>query len=253
MKLICKMLVLMFSVSMLSGCFVTYVEMPDLKLVSKDYPKPDEATNLSFALAEPDLKIKVDLTSTANSGLMERIRYNANKVACFITPEAQKILLSKGFTITEKFQSYNAMTFTQKRNTSALFYPEIVIDIEEKSQLEIVQLLMVRDQKIKGRIQINAKVNIIMLEPLSGEKLWVKSIPVTGYDEPVVYQFNQYAGTELNGVSVPEDLVPIADKIDKMLSAISQEVLDATAKYVEKSEFEFLNSDIVKLKGIKRY
>jgi hypothetical protein len=252
MKFIYKLIVIMISVSMLSGC-VTYVGMPDLVLVSKDYPKPDEVTNLSFALAEPDLRIRVDLTSTASSGLMERIRYDANKVACFITPEAQKILLSKGFTITEKFQSYNAMTFTQKRNTSALFYPEIIIDIEEKSQLETIQILMFKSANIKGRMQINAKVNIIMLEPLSGEKLWVKSIPVTGYDEAVIYQPMQYAGTELNGVSVPEDLVPIADKIDKMLSAISQEVLEATAKYVERHEFEFLNSDIVKLKGIKRY
>lgn len=252
MKRIYKLIIIMISVSMLSGC-VTYVEMPDLKLVSKDYPKPDEVTNLSFALAEPDLRIRFDLTSTANSGLMERIRYDANKVACFITPEAQKILLSKGFTITEKFQSYNSMTFTQKRNTSALFYPEIIIDIEEKSQLETIQILMFRSANIKGRLQINAKVNIIMLEPLSGEKLWVKSIPVTGYDEAVIYQPMQYAGSELNGTAVPEDLAPIAAKIDSMLATIAQDVLEATAKYVEKHEFEFLNSDIVKLKAIKRY
>src|ERR1044072_6543105 len=135
MKQIYRLIFIMVSVSMLSGC-VKYVEMDDLKLDTKTYPKPDEVSNLSFALAEPDMKIKFDLTSTANSGLAERIRHDANKVSCFLTDEAQKILLSKGFTITEKFQSDDAMTFTQKRNTSALFYPEIIIDIEEKSQLE---------------------------------------------------------------------------------------------------------------------
>lgn len=252
MKCIYRLIVIMISVSVLSGC-VTYIDMADLKLDTKNYPKPDEASNLSFALAEPDLKIKFDLTSTANSGLAERIRHDANKVACFLTAESQKILLSKGFTITETFQSHNAMTFTQKRNTSALFYPEIIIDIEEKSQLETLQVLMFRSDQIKGRLQINAKVNIIMLEPLSGEKLWVKSIPVTGFDEVVSYKPYQYAGAELNGIAVPEDLVPIAAKIDAMITTISQDVLEATNKYVEKHEFEFLNTDIVKLKGIKRY
>ena len=252
MKCVFKLIVIMIMVSMFSGC-VKYVDMPDLKLDTKNYPKPDEVSSLSFALAEPDMKIKFDFTSTANSGLAERIKHDANKVSCFMTAEAEKILLSKGFTITEKFQSHNAMTFTQKRNTSALFYPEIIIDIEEKSQLETLQVLMFKSEKIKGRLEINAKVNIIMLEPLSGEKIWVKSIPVTGFDESVVYKPYQYGGSELNGIAVPEDLVPIAAKIDTMINTISLDVLEAMAKYVERHEFEFLNTDIVKLKGIKRY
>lgn len=252
MKCIYKLIVVLVSVFMLSGC-VTYVEMPDLNLVAKNYPKPDETSKLSFALAEPDMKIRFALTSTANSGLSERIRHDANKVSCFLTAESQKIILSKGFTITDTFPSLNAMTFTQKRNTSALFYPEITIDIEEKSQLEILQALMFQSQDIKGRLQINAKVNIIMLEPLSGEKIWVKSIPVAGFDESVAYKPYQYAGAELNGIAVPQDLEPIAAKIDSMIATISQEVLEATSKYVEKQEFEFLNADIVRLKGIKRY
>ena len=252
MTYIYKMVVIMVSVFMLSGC-VKYVEMGDLKLDTKNYPKPEEVSNLSFALAQPDMKIKFDLTSTANSGLAERIKHDANKVSCFLTAESQKILLSKGFTITDTFQSLNAMTFTQKRNTSALFYAEIVIDIEGKSQLETLQVLMFSSENIKGRMQINAKVNIIMLEPLSGEKLWVKSIPVAGFDEAVTYKPYQYAGSELNGIAVPEDLAPIAAKIDAMLTTISQDVLEATVKHVEKQEFEFLNTDIVKLKGIKRY
>lgn len=252
MKYSCKLIVILFSVTMLSGC-IKYVDMADLRLVSKNYPKAEEVSNLSFALAEPDLKIKYALTGTTMSGLSERIKHDANKVACFMTDEAERILLSKGFTITDKFQSYNSMTFTQKRNTSALFYPEIVIDIEEKAQREILSAPFVHKETIKGRLEINAKVSIIMLEPLSGEKLWVKSIPVSGLDEVVEYTPYQYIGTQLNGIAVPEDLVPIATKIDALVTTISQDVLEATAKYVEKHEFEFLNSDIVKLKGIKRY
>lgn len=252
MKHLIALILVLVAGSMISGC-ASYVELSDLKLVAKNYPKPDEVSNLSFALAEPELKIRYNLTTTANSGLSERIKYDVNKVSCFLTDEEQKILLSKGFTITDTFQSYNAMTFTQKRNTSALFYPEIAIEIEEKSQLERISAPFYSKHEIKGRLQINAKVNIIMLEPLSGEKLWVKSIPVTGFDEPVTYKPEEYDRSALNSYTVPEDLAPIAVKIDNMITTISQDVLEATAKYVERHEFEFLNADIIRLKGIKRY
>jgi hypothetical protein len=247
-----RLLVLMLAVFMLSGC-TKYVNMADLKLVTKNYPKPEEPSKLSFALAEPDLKIKIAVSNTATSGLVERIKYIGAKTGCFMTAESEKILLSKGFTITETFESYNAMTFTQKRNTSALFYPEIIIDMEEKSQREHLSAPFYSKDTIKGRLEVNAKVSIVMLEPLSGEKIWVKSIPVTGLDEIVEYKPELYIGTELNGIAVPEDLVPIATKIDAMFTKISEDVLEATNKYVEQHEFEFLNTDIVKLKGIKRY
>lgn len=247
-----KLLVLMIAILLVSGC-VKYVDMPDLKLEAKNYPKPEEVSSLSFALAEPDIRVKLALSNTATSGLVERIKHVSYKAGCFMTAEAEKILLSKGFTITETFESYNAMTFTQKRNTSALFYPEILIDIQEKSQRKIIDAPFYNKQTIQGRLEINAKVNIVMLEPLSGERLWVKSIPVGDFSEPVEYLAYQYAGNQLNGIAVPEDLVPIAEKLDRMMTSISQDVLEATAKYVEKHEFEFLNADIVKLKGIKRY
>jgi hypothetical protein len=165
----------------------------------------------------------------------------------------EKVLLSKGFTITDIFTNYNDMTFTQKRNTSALFYPEIDIEIEEKSQHETVQFLFLKDHSIKGRMEIRARVNIVMLEPLSGEKLWIKSLPVSDVDEIVVYEPAQYGGPQLNGYLVPENLQPIAATIDDMFKSISEEVLVATNKYVERQEFEFLNTDIERLKQIKRY
>ena len=45
----------------------------------------------------------------------------------------------------------------------------------------------------------------------------------------------------------------IADKLDNMFEDISASVIHATEKYVERNEFEFLNEDIAKLKGLKRY
>ena len=219
--------------------------MPDLNLAVQDYPKPEEVSNLSFALAEPHIKIHTEMSSTATSGLIDRIKQDTKDVACYLNDEINKILLSKGFTITSHFQSYNHMTFTQKRNTSALFYPEIIISIEESS--------MRTGARIAGLMRIDATVNIVMMEPLSGEKLWVKSLPIEEMDEQVRYSFGQYGGQRLDGHYVPKNLKAIAAKVDRLFEEISAEVIDATEKYVERQEFECLNEDIKRLKGIKRY
>ena len=252
MKMIRLCLIALITMLILSGC-MNYVMMPDLTLGSKNYPKPEDISSLSFALAQPSITVATDLTRTANGGLIDRIKNDTSKVSCHLTGEVQKILLSKGFTITDTFDSYNDMTFTQKRNTSALFYPEIRIDIDEKSQLDTWSFLIFGGRNINGRMEINATVNIVMLEPLSGEKLWIKSLPVKGIDDLVHYTPAIYGGPQLNGVAVPQNLQPIAGKIDNMFEQISKEVLLATNKYVERSEFEFLNKDIERLKQIKRY
>ena len=246
------LLLLLITVLCLSGC-VSYVQMPDIALEQKNYPKPEDVSNLSFAMAQPEIKVTTNLTNTTTSGLFERVKYDTNKVSGYLTKEVQKVLLSKGFTITNTYESYNNMTFTQKRNTSALFYPQVDIQIDEKSLWEHMRFLVFSNTSIKGRINVNATVNIIMLEPLSGEKLWIKSIPITGLDESVLYSPELYGGPELTGSYVPEELKPIAVKIDSMYQLIALEIVNATKKYVERNEFEFLNSDISKLKGIKRY
>jgi len=236
-----------------SGCGVKYVEMPDLNLKVQNYPTPEEISNLSFALAEPSITIKTGLSSTTHSGLIERLKEDTNKVACYLNDEIHKILISKGFTITSVFQSYDHMTFTQKRNTSALFFPQIVFEIHEKSQLEILQILVYTGKKIRGRLEADVTVNIVMLEPLSGEKIWVKSLPIEEIDEHIEYKPERYGGPDLNGFVVPEDLVFIAETMDKVFEEIGDQVVKATESYVEVSEFEFLNQDIGKLKKIKRY
>lgn len=237
----------------LTGCSTKYVEMPDLNLTQKNYPSPEEISNLSFALAEPYIKVNTALTTTTDSGLIERVKNDTKRISCYLNDEINKILLSKGFTITDRFQSPNHLTFTQKRNTSALFYPEIVIEVTEKSQLELTKFLFFQSQSVKGRLQIDAIVNIVMMEPLSGEKIWVKSLPIEEINDNVIYKPNRYGGPSLNGFAVPLNLEEIADKVDNMFEEISESVIYATEKYVEKNEFEFLNDDIIKLKGIKRY
>lgn len=236
----------------LSGC-VSYVEMPDIALIEKAFPKPEEVSELSFALTQPEIIIKTNISNTLTTGLFDRAKYDAEKVNCYLTGELEKILISKGFTITDVFESHNNMTFTEKRNTSAIFYPEITIEIEEKGQTVNSSFLFFDSYTNKSRLKIDASIKIVMKEPLSNEKLWIKSLPVTDVDQNISYTPAIYGGIELNGSFVPKPLGSIAGIIDGLVEKIAAEVVNSTEKYVEREEFEFLNTDIEKLKKIKRY
>jgi len=234
-----------------TGCSESYTPLPSLNLKSKNYPNPEEISTLSFALAKPNFKVHTTLSHTLSAAFKEHMKYNTEKIACHLTEEINKIILSKGFTITQTFRSYNDMTFTQKRNTSALFFPEIIIDVEEKTLTDYIDNA---PSSTNGDIMVSARVNIIMLEPLSGEKIWVKSIPVDEISTPIQYLPNYEYGKGQSGAhTVPEELYPIAIELDNFFLKINDDVIEATNKYVEQNEFEFLNDDIKRLKGIKRY
>lgn len=236
-----------------SGCGAKkrYAQLEDLHLESRNYPNPKKISNLSFALVNPVFEIKSSLSKTLTDAFKKRLQYDAEHISCQLTDELHKIILSKGFTITQIFRSYNDMTFTEKRNTSALFYPEVIIEIEENSMGNYKKRTLL---EARGEVTISARVNIVMLEPLSKEKIWLKSVPVKKFSVDVHYKpIYKFGASTATAKSVPINLEPVMTKIDRYLEKIYIAIIEATDKYVERDEFEYLNDDIKRLKGIKRY
>lgn len=251
----------------LTGCVeeIKHARMKDIYLVHKNYPQPIAQNNLSFAYAEPELTVVAEISDELKNGLYERLKYNSKNIACHLNGELDKIILSKGFTITDRFRSLQYMTFTEKRNTTALFYPDIKVKIVEKSDIENIST---GEFTTSGTLEIDAEVNIIMIEPMSKEKIWIKSIPVQEITDSFQYNNAFWAGpygsrlirnTEYYKVGrgqkhdVPENLSDIAKKIDGFFEEIDEKIIESTMRFVDAEEFAFLNSDIRKLKTIKRY
>lgn len=262
-----KMFAVSASLLVLTGCVkqLQLVRMNEVHLINKNYPQENENNNLSFAYAEPEVNIIVEVSSELKNGLMERIEYVGGRVKCHLNDELDKIILSKGFTITDRYRSLRYMTFSEKRNTTALFYPEIKIRIVEQSDLDNTSMGRFNTA---GTLEINADVNIVMREPMSGEIIWIKSIPVQEVSDSFQYDNAFWAGpygkdmmlnTQYYRVgrgqkhNVPENLKVIGEKIDAILEEVDKKIIDATIHFVEAEEFSFLNTDIKKLKKLNRY
>lgn len=267
MRTLCRLSIYLIVLTSLMGCIkeLKQVRMNEVDLIQRNYPQEDVVNELSFAYAEPELVVITDLSDELMGGLRERIKYSGYRIACHLNSELDKIILSKGFTISDRYKSLRYMTFSEKRNTTALFYPEIKIRISEKSEISSRGPSKFHTS---GTLEIDADVNIVMREPMSNEIIWIKSIPVEEIVDSFQYENAFWAGAYgermiLNSQffrvgrgqkhHVPENLTEIAAKIDGFFEGIDRKIVEATLRFVEAEEFTFLNTDIKKLKKLNRY
>jgi len=234
--------------SLLTGCGTSFVSVSPLELKKVNYPVTDTNKDLAFAIAKPQFVIKTKISTDLSRGLDTRLQYDVNEIACHLTGEIQKMLVSRGIDVTETFESKNDMTFTQKRETTALLYPVITIELQQHTNSRVAGRVV---ENTSGEIQVKATTKLVMLEPLSGEKIWIKNI--SNKKQSVTINYPGYLRQNSSPFQVQDTIVQVAKNIDNLLMKIDNEILKNVDKFVTKEEFVFLNDDIKKLKNIKRY
>jgi hypothetical protein len=233
-----------------------FTTLEQIELPSKDYEmKRKKSIDLSFATINPILTINFNASNDLKNSLMKRLQNDVNKLSCKIPTEIKKILISKGISVSDNYWSRNDMTFSQKRDTSTLFYPAIEIYIDQNSVDVLRKVDNSRTKKIKtvGTLEISAKVELVSLEPLSGEKIWLKSLPLKRKKIKTNISYDGSLKRSTNIFKVDTKAVVVAEELDALIVEIYNKILEGVDKYVDYEEFMLLNKDIVKIKNIKRY
>lgn len=236
------------ALALLTGCGTSFVSMKPLELSKDEYAQTDSEKGISFAIARPQLMIKTKMSPDLERGLNRRLQYDANTLSCHLTAEIERMLVARGITITNVFESRNDMTFTQKKETTALLYPVITINLLQESNTVYQEG---HATSTNGDMKIRVDAGIVMLEPLSGEKVWIKH--VYAGKKSLLINYNGFIENNPSPFKIQTNVKAIADNIDSLLVEIDNQLLAAVSKHVTKEEFKYLNDDIKKLKGIKRY
>jgi len=238
--------------TLFAGCgSTTYVTLKPLELQKNSYTKASKASALTFALSEANFSIKSSLSRDLTYALTTRLEHNAGRINCHFKSEFNKILSSKGFSISSTFKNYEEMTYTQKRDTSALFIPEIEIRISEQSISNYYKGIKTGSS---GIVTSDVKLNIMMIEPLTGEKIWIKSMDPQHLSVSIKYDSIQKRRSSLNAqASIPVSLEPLMHKIDELFVQIDSSVLQTAYQDIVQAEIEAMKNDIDELKHLKRY
>ena len=255
-----KIILILLTSILFFGCsskeVSAYSTLKQIELPSKNYSSSrSKDAKLSFATINPMLNINFNVSKELQKALVRRLKNNFNRLSCKMPTEIKKILISKGITVTDNYWNRSDMTFSQKRDTSTLFYPVIQIDIEQNT---LDTMRQVDDEKAKktktiGKLYITTKVELISLEPLSGEKIWLKSLPIKRKNFTIDIAYDGELKASSNGFSVDRKVENITEEIDSLTIEIYNKIIEGVDKYVDYDEFIFLNKDIEKIKNIKRY
>jgi hypothetical protein len=144
------------------------------------YPASEAtASDVTIAIVRP-----VDATGLVNAGQMGTLYVqNAMAFNTAMAAQFQELLNKKGFKQTGPFDDLNSMTFIDKRGADLVLTPQVGITIATPPEKMEQQDTLFGTRpgviyKSFGPCTASGFVSFILVEPLSGEKLWVKKVDV---------------------------------------------------------------------------
>lgn len=235
-------------IMLLSGCGQKFADVGTVQFKQNSYPSAEQMSPTHFAIAKPDILIKANLSMDMHNAVDRRLSYLSDELACNLMREFQKAIVSKGITISDKFSSRSDMTFSQKKNTTAIVIPIIQLSLAQSS---ISDYEDGRQEFTSGNLSLTIKVRLEMIEPLSGEKIWIKDLPLKENSTNINYC--GYLMQISNPMMAENQMAENIKYLDNLVYSVYDQILEAVNKYIDREEFEYLADDIKNLKNRSTY
>jgi len=165
----------------------------------------------------------------------------------------QQMLSSRGFTTRGPFGSYEELTYPDKKGSDLVLEPtlELTFDLVSHKPLEHVVLLGTNYYTMNGEVAIAGRVTLSILESLSKERMWFKSIDIprevitfTGEDQ---YQ----APSSRPDPSDPGIIKSPATS--KALESIYAKIMQTAWTYLDPEEMRLIKKQAEEIKKKKIY
>ena len=166
-----------------------------------------------------------------------------------------ELLSAKGFNVTGPFDSVDNMTFPEKKGADFVLYPEVDVALSQTVTLKgVVQdgnEFTGYDSKndCELTLSIGGNVLIVVKEPLSGEKMWMKRVEIVGGQSQTIAYKTASADVACTAALSREGQNAKA----KLLEDAFKAVMTALDKYVTGEEFQMLKTQATELREKKAY
>lgn len=219
------------------------------KTFSFDY-KPLTADSLGSAhmtLALVDPNYANDFTY-GQSELFRRFRESMGK-------DIEEIVISNGFTLKGPYDSFDEMVYNDKKNV------DLVIEIEIKpeftgSEGRLIPLVPgVSDTKYRysGKLSMVGKINLVGIEPLTEEKVWVKSLEIPPITDMTIATSYYYPKSTIEDEKQVVEDPAVYNVVGEALKSDYHAIMKEIETYLDPNEFNSLKNQIKELKKKKEY
>ncbi|RMG69652.1 MAG: hypothetical protein D6722_09835 [Bacteroidetes bacterium] len=241
----------LFAVFMWAASGSSKVASEAMRAPNFAYSPPNEGSaadnGITFAIIAPSY------TNMKNAG--EPFRSFSNS----LESETLEALTTKGYSIRGPYASRDEMVYSDKEACDLALFIEI--ELEGTPKTGGFKRYQMADDKIgvrfvEGTLALYGKVNLTAMEPLSGEKMWAKSVSIP---ERVTREFTseRYYMGDMNF----EDIVKlavlakagdanVANPLTEVLEESFDDIMSQIWRHLDPREFERMMPKIKKLKGM---
>lgn len=159
----------------------------------------------------------------------------------------EELMTAKGFSIRGPFVNRDEMVYGDKKNSDLAFHIEV--DIEEEGGLHPTRYggysqYATPYYKVSGTYYTNATLNMLVTDPMNGEKFWKKSITlprkeITCRGVKKFYKYPPSSSEVLTDVAV-------YNAVAKALDEYYDEALSSASRHIDSEEFKKIAEEIEK-------
>lgn len=166
-----------------------------------------------------------------------------------LSADFQEILNARGYTVRGPFGSADEMTFPDKKGSDLALQPTLELTVASVSRgvEEKVNLLSANSYIATFDVTVDGRVTLAVTEPLSGERMWFKSVVVPSttvqYAVPVASQTP--AGVAIDLSTNPD--------LGRALDQAYLNIMDAAWKYLDPGEMALVKKQGDEIRAKKVY
>lgn len=162
----------------------------------------------------------------------------------------QQILSARGFTVRGPFASYDEMAFPDKKGSDLVLQPTLEVSINQMNIQPIKHTSIIGQDgyTLRGNTTVSGRVTLVVLESLSKERMWFKSIQLPDTS----YEWETETQTTMPGVLDPTDPVT-AKTVGKVMEKYYGLVMSTAWKYLDPEEMRIVKTQADDIKKNKVY
>lgn len=229
-------------------------EPPKIKVPLYDYEpsvkEKSKSAQVVFLLVDPSYQ--------------DKFKYSSYKLftdfSKAMSSDFNEALTQKGYTVRGPFEYYDQVVYSDKKESDLMLSVDIDFDLNDQNvtwtPVNYLQgsgrnaLYVLNHYNISGFFVLSGKVNLIVSEPITREKLWAKSIPLKQVEIPIT---NFYQIIEKNYHS---SLLKDPNVINPIVSALEQyykTVFTTAWLNLDPNELTPLKKEVIEIREKKKY
>jgi hypothetical protein len=173
-----------------------------------------------------------------------------------ISQDFFEILTARGYTVRGPFQTYDDITYTDKKGSDLILIPELQINGDASGlkwdQSFTAALFGQRGFTGEGNLVISGRVNLVVAESLSREKMWTKSVEIPPITIPVgATHMYTSPGIPVQVLLEREDV--LYNGVAKALETQYNAILQRAYQYLDPDEMQIVKKQAQEIRSRKVY